>query len=300
MQKYVLQEQIGSGGYSSVYKCSDKLGIRYACKVLPMEKNKRHRVQKEIDILEKLVKSTRVARIIDACEDSSSYYIIEELCKGGGIKEYLGNYNKYSENTVASIIRGVLRGLYHIHEKGIIHRDIKSHNILFSDTTKDSEIKIVDFGAAIYNTSKDAIYCEETIGTPWYMAPETINHMFAHKSDVWSVGILTYNLLSGDLPFDDEHRLNRPLAVFKSILTKEVEFQNNVWNDISPDAIEFIKLCLQKEYQKRPCSETALLHKWLTNTDCSDRFKGSSLICRPFVKYDTNVFMEQSFENFMK
>lgn len=295
MQKYVLHEQIGSGGYSSVYKCSDKLGVRYACKVLSMDKNKRHRVQKEIDILEKLVKSTRVARIIDACEDASSFYIIEELCKGGGIKQYLGNYEKYSENTVASIVRGVLRGLYHIHDKGIIHRDIKNHNVLFADTTSDSEIKLVDFGAAIYNPTTDAIYYDEMIGTPWYMAPETMNHLFAHKSDIWSVGVLTYYLLCGDLPFEDEYRLNRPFAVFKSILTKEPDFTDKIWNDISIEAIDFIKQCLHKEYADRPCAEKALSHKWLTNTDCSDRFKGSSLICRPFVKYNTNEFWEKSF-----
>lgn len=289
--KYCLHEKIGNGGYANVYKCSDSLGIRYACKILPKDKNKRYRVQQEIHMLDSLVRSTRVARLIDAQEDDNSFYLILEWCKGGGIKEYLGNHDKYSENTVASIIRGVLRGLCHVHDKGIIHKDIKGPNILFADKTPDSEVKLIDFGASTFHHDRNNLMvCNELVGTPWFMAPEAINHEFGYKSDVWSIGVLAYQMISGEMPFDDRERLRRPLAVFKSIFNDTPQFRAEVWEGVSEEAKDFIRLCLSKEYHDRPFSEEALGHSWLMKTDCADRFGGDKLITEPF-KYEKTDIM---------
>jgi calcium-dependent protein kinase len=298
MNKYTLQYKIGDGGYSTVYRCTDHLGIRYACKVLPISENKRFRVQQEIEMLLSLRGSTRVARLIDACEDNQSYYLIQEWCKGGALRDYMTNHDKYGENTVASIVRGVLRGLYHIHDKCIIHRDIKGPNVLFADNTEDAEIRIIDFGAAIYNTKRknELIEAPDLVGTPWFMSPESLSHRFCDKSDIWSLGVLTYLLLCGKMPFNDRRNPLNPStnAIFRSILTDSPITTGTNWDDISDEAKHFVNICLQKDYTKRPCAGKALKHPWLTSTDCLDRFTGEQLVCKPFQYEDNTIMKAQS------
>jgi calcium-dependent protein kinase len=294
MNRYILQEKLGSGGYSSVYRCTDHVGVRYACKVLPIKENKRSRVQQEIEILTLLRDTTKVIKLVEACEDIQSFYIIQEWCKGGDIKDYLGTKDMYGENTVASIVRGTLRGLYHIHKKGIIHMDIKGPNILFADKTDDAEIKLVDFGAAIINnTGKDTIETNGIVGTPWFISPEALGHTVSYKSDIWSVGVLAYQLLSGRMPFNDFKNPHKPSApaIFRSIFMDEPSFEKQIWKGISDEAKSFIKMCLCKDFKKRPSAEKALQHIWLTQTDCSDRFKGEQLVCTPF-RYEDYTLMK--------
>jgi len=284
--KYCLQDKLGSGGYSSVYRCVDNIGIRYACKILRKEQNKRERVRREVEMLYSLRHSTRVARFIDAREDADNYYIIQEWCKGGMLREYVRKHDTYAENTVASIVRGVLRGLHHIHESGIIHRDIKGPNVMFADETPDAEIRIIDFGAAMYydSSATDLVPSEDLVGTPWFMAPEALGHKFSPKSDIWSLGVLTYQLLSGKMPFNDVENPYRPsiIRLFKSIYTDPPMMEGSDWENISAEAKEFIQCCLKKQHEARPTAEQALKHVWLTSTDCVDRFTGKALLSSPF------------------
>lgn len=83
--QYTLHEKIGEGGYSSVRKCTDGIGIRYACKILPKDKNKRFRVQQEVYVMKALKKSSKIVRFIEAAEDENAYYIVQEWCRGGSV-----------------------------------------------------------------------------------------------------------------------------------------------------------------------------------------------------------------------
>lgn len=290
-QQYTIHTKIADGGYGTVYKCTDAIGIRYACKVLPKEKNKRVRVQQEIDIMKSL-QSPKIVRFVDATEDEKAYYIIQELCRGGSVKEYMANYQNYSENTVSSIIRGVLRGLIHMHEKGIIHRDIKAGNILLGDQSDDADVKIGDLGTAII-IEKELTEVDILVGTPWFLAPENLKYQYHCKSDIWSVGVLAYQLLCGKMPFNDRENPYQPSVakIWHEVLFEEPKFTSTRWNEISDDAKNFIKTCLQKEYMIRPTALEALYDPWLTKTDCNDRFKGTLLTCQPF-KYENATFMK--------
>lgn len=289
---YRLQEAIGRGGYSKVYKCVDKVGVRYVAKELPKCRNQRERVQNEIEVMKKLSNVTRVARYIDAFEDHENYYIIQEWCKGGDLKTYLGQHkNLFSENFVASVLRGTLRGLHHVHDHGIVHRDIKTSNIMFSDRTEDSEIKIIDFGAAVIIDPHKATDVFDTykvgiVGTPWFLSPEALCNRVTYASDLWSVGIMTYHMLSGVVPFNDKDNLTKPstYGVFRSVFNDRLEFKEEVWKRVSNEAKEFILHCLEKEWRDRPQSASdALQSEWLRRTDCSDRFSGTMLKgCIPF------------------
>lgn len=293
MEKYTLQEHLGKGGYSSVYKVNDIMNIRYACKILDKNKVKRNKVRNEIEMLKSLRFSIKIPRYIDALEDESNYYIIQEWCKGGDIQKYISNYNIYAENTVASIIRGVLRGLYHIHKSNIIHGDIKASNILLADKSEEAEVKIIDFGSSHYYDD-DIIEVENLQGTPWFLSPESLSSKLCVQSDIWSVGVLTYQLLSGKMPFNDkENPLNPSVTkIYRGILLDEPKLTGSCWEKISEEAKDFIKLCLNKDYRKRPTSLDLINHNWLEKSNCENRFQGQELNCSPF-KYDISDMMNE-------
>lgn len=297
MNKYFLHEKLGDGGYSAVHRCTDSVGIRYVCKVLPKDKNKRVRVQNEVQILKLLSFSTKVPRIIEALEDDNAFYIVQEWCRGGPVQEYVSVYNKYSENTVASIIRGVLRGLHHIHETGIIHRDIKASNILLADKSEDAEVKLCDFGSAVLYDFEE-VETTDLNGTPWFMSPESLSHKITPKSDVWSMGVMAYQLLTGRMPFNDWKNPRTPSVsmIWRSILDEEPSWSPKYWGHISPQAQDFVKACLQKSLDARPSVMECLSHPWLANSECTDRFKGQPLSVKPFVFEDASLMNAQTYK----
>lgn len=286
--KYRLHNKLGEGGYASVYKCTDDIGIRYACKVLPKDKNRRTNVTQEIAIMKQLQKSPKIVRFVDACEDEQSFYIIQEWCRGGSVQDYMKNY---SENTVASIVRGTLRGLCHMHEKNIIHGDIKSSNIFLGDLSEDADVKVGDLGTAIIaNTACVEKEADNLKGTPWFMAPENLSGRYHRASDIWSLGVMTYQLLSGHVPFNDRDSPYQPRValIWRSILENKPPYPPQHWDAISPHARAFCESCLKTDITDRPSALECLEHPWLTNTDCSDRFRGKILNCRPFI-YDEHA-----------
>lgn len=290
--KYILHDTIGSGGYSTVYKCTDSIGIRYAIKQLPKSKNKRTRIQQEIHIMKLLKHSPKIVTFRDAGEDDENFYIVQDWCRGGDVKDYISNYENYAENTVSSVIRGVLRGLVHMHELGIIHRDIKAGNIMLGDRSEDADVKIGDFGTAII-TELEVTEVDDLIGTPWFLAPENLSSRYVTKSDIWSLGVMTYQLLSGKMPFNDHENPFSPslTKIWREILTSEPRMTSSRWKAVSEDAKDFIRKCLTKDYTSRPSALELLNHPWLTRTDCNDRFKGKPLMCSPF-KFEDMTMMK--------
>lgn len=291
--RYRLLDNIGEGGYSTVYRAVCPIGIRYACKRLGKDKNTRLRVQNEIEIFKQISNnSIRVPRFVEACEDEGAYYIFQEYCKGGTANQYLSmRKEEYAENTVASIIRGVLRSLHIIHNNGIIHGDIKTANILLVDKSDEAEIKIADFGTSI-RCDREFVETEHLVGTPWFMAPETLGKKYFFKSDVWSVGILTFQLLSGYFPFNDRNNRHEPSlpSIWFSIFNDNIEskIKAKCWDNVSKQAKDFVVCLLNKNPTDRPTAEEALNHPWLTSSDCQDRFTGKPLFVTPF-KYEENA-----------
>lgn len=275
---YTLHQKIGEGGYSTVRKCTDRIGIRYACKVLTKDQNKRQRVTHEVQMMKLLTGSPKLIQFVDAGEDDTSFYIVQEWCRGGSVQDYIQTHRNYGENTVASIVRGTLRGLYHMHEKGVIHADIKCGNIFLADTSDDADVKIGDFGTAILSEKSKLVEVSKLVGTPVYMAPENLRFQYHPTSDIWSLGVVTYQLLCGVTPFDAPYISQ----IWNQIFEKEPSMHGPNWDGVSADAKDFVASCLKKEWKERPQDAIeCLTHPWLTRTDCSDRFRGTPLHCIP-------------------
>ncbi|KAG2498407.1 hypothetical protein HYH03_003666 [Edaphochlamys debaryana] len=284
---YVLGEVIGAGAYGSVHRCVDVDGVRYACKVIDRARSSQERVSKETQALHMLDHSSKVARLYDAFDDDRHYYLVQELCRGGSLGEYLvldrgwgccNAQGSYGENAVASFVRGVLRALCHAADAGVIHGDIKAGNVLLSDRSDDAEVKLCDFGcAALLDGTGDVAQIKHPAGTPAFMAPETLACEMRHVTDVWALGVLTYQMLTGKLPFGPCSPAPTAMSTFASILNDNPVFTGPLWENVSRDAADFTRACLDKSARTRPCASSLLHHPWLLSTGCEDRFRGTAL-----------------------
>lgn len=142
----------------------------------------------------------------------------------------------------------------------MVYSDIKPENILLeSDDPNNLNVKITDFGFACFFDPKQG-GLKEVLGSPLYMAPEIIKEQpYNHKVDIWSIGVITYILLSGRPPFKGRSKQE----IFRSILHGELSFDHPIWDKISPEAKDFISKALDKDASKRADTKVLLDHPWL-------------------------------------
>lgn len=180
---------------------------------------------------------------MDLIEDNDNYYIVSEVVKGGELFNRLTKLNSFTESQAADIISQIMLGLNYMHLQSITHRDLKPENILLVKEDEDCfDIKIADLGFAQKFDKEKGL--DLVLGTPLYMAPELVKHeRYSEKVDVWSLGVITYQLLCGKTPFDAKN-LNR---INQNICNKEITFSSRSWSHISENAKHFIKLCLNKD-----------------------------------------------------
>jgi len=147
-----------------------------------------------------------------------------------------------------------------MHSHNIVHRDLKPENILLESEDPDNlNIKITDFGfACFFNPKEQGL--REVLGSPLYMAPEIIQEQpYNHKVDIWSIGVITYILLSGRPPFKGQSKNE----IFRSIMQGSLSFDNPIWDVISAEAKDFIVRALHSDPSKRATAKNLLDHPWL-------------------------------------
>jgi calcium-dependent protein kinase len=170
----------------------------------------------------------------------------------------MGNYGFIEEKKVTKIIFKVLLAIVHCHNRGVTHRDLKPENILFDSEQKDAEIKLIDFGLSRKYDKEQKMH--SILGTPYYVAPEVLKGEYDEKCDIWSIGAMTYLMLCGEPPFNG----NSNNEIFKKIVKESIKFNSFMWKNISKNAKDFVKLCLNKNSNKRPSASEALKHPWFT------------------------------------
>ena len=141
---------------------------------------------------------------------------------------------------------------------GILHRDLKPENILMTDTSDDADVRIIDFCISRRIDVDEKV--NDRLGTIGYMAPEVLlGQNYSFSADVWSIGIIAYLLLTGYLPFDDEE----DKEIIKKTLNEDVFFDKKKWNELSTEAMNFIKKILNKDMNKRINIENILTDPWI-------------------------------------
>lgn len=298
MDKYVLHKNpLAYGGNSKVYKCRDLLGQRSICKMISKTGSSDRKFRNEVDVMKQLIHLPKTVNIYNSFEDDDNYYIIMEYCRGGAILDYIQGHKTFSENTASSLIRGICRGLHTMHENGYVHRDIKPGNILLTDKSADAEIKIADYGATlkINGTKDDPCETKRFVGTPLYMPPEALRSLVGTKSDIWSLGAMTYQLLTGKYAYDGKNAQ----AIWKKLSDIDPDWSEDIWYGISSDAKKFVRNCLAKDYSSRPSALDCIKDNWLLNSSCEDRFNNDMMELINRIDASTDQQMETlSFTHF--
>ena len=265
--KYEVKQKIGKGKFGLV-KCGINKETKkpVAIKIMAkknMDKSDLELAKVEIDIL-KIGQHPNIIKLYDIYENENYIYIIMEYCSGGDLLSYF-EYHEYElpETKVCEIIHKLSMAIYYLHSYGIVHRDLKPENILMTDLSPQADIRLLDFGLSkiVGNDEK----CTEPYGTLSFVAPEVLQGKPYDKSvDLWSIGIITFLLLCGYLPFDDKHS-EREIA--RQTIQDPVPYEEKIWNKYSPEAKAFVDGLLQKKPEKRYTIKEILEHPWIKKMD---------------------------------
>lgn len=303
---------LGKGGFGTVNLVIEKAtGNEYACKSIKKrlevlnvsaERQAQHldNIDREATVLRRLRGTLSVAFLKGVWEDEENVHLVMEYCRGGELHHSIGQ-RVYTEETVARYLHQVLQCIAQCHHQRILHRDIKPGNFLLLDTTELSPIKAIDFGLAVFYDPEKLPRTDLGLeGTPWFMAPETLSSQTYPASDVWSAGVMCYQLLCGYLPFDDRRNPNAPglSTVWHAILTEEPSMKRSSWKNISEEAKDFVIQLLNKDPDKRPTAKEALQHCWLQSSFHKDKSRPlSSTVVQRIQRFaQTNLLKRTVFE----
>mmetsp|Transcript_26424 Transcript_26424/g.36499 ORF Transcript_26424/g.36499 Transcript_26424/m.36499 type:complete len:655 (+) Transcript_26424:278-2242(+) len=253
---------LGVGNYGVVHRVTDRTnGKHYAVKSVKKMVSRSGKtllkIRSEAKILTQLGPSLDVGFCYGVWEDAHKVYMLLELCEGGDLLS-----RKLSEERVMAIVKSILRVVGQCHAHNIAHRDIKPQNFMFLNDSDDSPIRAIDFGLATYVAPGSTVH--DRCGTIHYCAPEVINMTYGLESDLWSLGVLAYQLLTGCLPFaDPDQPSSSNQQIFNRICKSELTFDGPEWDAVSLDGKHFVKLLLQRDVKQRPSAVQALHHRWL-------------------------------------
>ena len=261
---YEMLDDLGEGIFGSV-----KLGVekktkeRVAIKIIKKNKTKQsdiELVRTEIDVM-KLCHHPNVVHLLDHFENAEYIFIVMEYIRGGRLTDYMKEKKfNFTEKRVAEIIYQISLGVKYLHKYGIIHRDLKPDNIMLTEASDKGQIKIMDFGLSKILGKKEKTV--DGFGTLTFVSPEVlIRKPYNKEIDIWSIGVILYLLLSGDLPFDDEEDDEQKIA--KSIVFNEVEFPQKKFGNKSKEVIDLIKKCLTKEPKNRIKIDEIIKSDWI-------------------------------------
>lgn len=287
---YEIGELLGSGHFGQVRRvCERSTGTHYAAKFLKVWKNvlnhhglDRAQVEREVSILQAL-RHPNIVALKDLFESRDEVALILELVTGGELFDFIAEKDELLESEAIFFMKQILQGLSYLHSQSIGHFDLKPENIMLSEKVSQPNIKLIDFGLA-KRLEQEQEY-RSTSGTPQYIAPEVIKYEpLSTATDMWSIGVITYILLSGLSPFQgytNEETL-------KNVIELHYEFEEGPFKTTSDMAKDFICKLLVQSPGDRMTADECLLHPWIqpiTRKQAAKRNR-SSINMKNFKKFN--------------
>ncbi|KAK4481767.1 hypothetical protein RD792_012678 [Penstemon davidsonii] len=285
---YEISEEVGRGHFG--YTCSGKgkkgslKGLDVAVKVIPKSKMTTviaiEDVRREVRMLRALTGHKNLVQFYEAYEDEDNVYVVMELCNGGELLDrILSRGGKYPEEDAKVVMVQILSVVAYCHLQGVVHRDLKPemvdwiiahigdmlalvrprlYRVLeFHSKDEHSPLKAIDFGLSDYVKPDERL--NDIVGSAYYVAPEVLHRSYGTEADMWSIGVIAYILLCGSRPFWSRTES----GIFRAVLKADPSFDEAPWPSLSPDAVDFVKRLLNKDYRKRLTAAQALSHPWL-------------------------------------
>ncbi len=247
--RYHVIEELGGGGMGKVYKVVDKeINEKIALKILKpeisLDEKIIERFRNEVKLARK-ISHPNVCRMYDLLKEKGMYFITMEYISGEDLKSTVSRVGQLSVGKTLAIARQICKGLAEAHKMGVVHRDLKPHNIIID---RDGDVRILDFGIAHSMKTQGITESGVMIGTPEYMSPEqAVGEEADERSDIYSLGVIMFELLTGIVPFKAD------TAVGVAIKQKmETPPSPKAFNQQIPDEVNrMILRCLEKEKEKR-------------------------------------------------
>jgi len=216
-------------------------------------------IKNEISILRTL-DHPNIVRIFEIYNYDRNLDVICELCDGGDLYARF----PYSQYDTGKYISQLISAVKYMHDHHIVHRDLKFENIMFEDKTKDAEIKVIDFGLSKILQKKKLERTTECVGTIDTMAPEVMRGIHSSKADMWSIGVITFMMLSSKQPFFHYSRKKMEEA----IKTASYSFDTPGWAKITDDAKDFVSKLLVVKTKDRMSADDAIKHPFIVRARC--------------------------------
>ncbi|PON78931.1 Serine/threonine protein kinase [Parasponia andersonii] len=275
---YILGPRVGSGSFAVVWRSRHrKSGIEVAVKEIDKKQLSTkisESLLKEISILS-TIDHPNIIRLFEAIETEEKIYLVLEYCDGGDLAAYINRHGRVTEAVARHFMRQLAEGLQVLQERHLIHRDLKPQNLLLSTSNSSTPLlKIGDFGFA--RSLMPQGLADTLCGSPLYMAPEIIkNKKYDAKADLWSVGAILFQLVTGRPPFDG----NSQLQLFQNILTStELQFPTGALEELHPDCVDLCRCLLRQNPVERLTFKELFSHKFLGKPRAMLDVKQSSLL----------------------
>ncbi|KAL8162416.1 hypothetical protein V2J09_013905 [Rumex salicifolius] len=268
---YIIGPRIGWGSFAVVWRSKHRwLGTEFAIKEID-KKHLNASMMKEISILRQ-INHPNIVRLFESIETEDRIFLVLEYCGGGDLGAYLHRHGRVSADVARHFMRQLAAGLQVLRDNNLIHRDLKPQNLLLTSKDVTPSLKIGDFGFARYLTPQDlaATLC----GSPLYMAPEIIqNQKYDAKADLWSVGAILFQLVTGRPPYGG----NSQLELFQNILSStELQFPKAALQVLHPDCVELCRKLLRRNPVERLTFEEFFNHKFLAEPRVTEKTEPSA------------------------
>ncbi|KAL0212060.1 hypothetical protein RCL1_005686 [Eukaryota sp. TZLM3-RCL] len=256
-----LGDQIGAGSFGSVYRALDLTnGILMAVKKINLSPQSPEEYKKLISeiLLMRDLSHQNIVRYFGSASIDSNLLIFMEYISGGSLAQMIKSFGKFPLNLVQLYTRQILTGVEYLHSQNIVHRDLKAANLLID--ARDGTVKVADFGASkkLENTLDK---CQSLTGTVYWMAPEVIlGNPYSFQADIWSIGCVVYEMLSGNPPWSN---LPRETALYRIARSSSVP----ILPDADESTADFLSWCFQRDASLRPSASQLLKHPFVDNYD---------------------------------
>jgi serine/threonine protein kinase len=249
--RYILAEKIGDGGMALVYKAKCQLLNRYvAIKILRPEFTTDEEFVKKFkreSLAAASLSHPNIVGIYDVGEEDGIYYIVMEYVNGQTLKEFIKQNGKIDYKETLKIVYQIALALEHAHKNGVVHRDVKPHNILI---TEDKIVKVTDFGIARASSSTTMTNTGRVMGSVHYLSPEQAKGGFSdHRTDIYSLGVVMYEMLTGRPPFDAESPISVALKHIQDTYIEPSSIDKSIPTAVNDIVVKAMEKNMVKRYQ---------------------------------------------------